>query len=338
MGGSLNAQLDGRIEWNGTFAALKATMTGLFPNNTTASTTDMGLAVYNAALGTWVLMSQSGGANYGFLSSALSRWRPSGNRAQTLTAAISGSATSGVLNANWTPPNGFYPIITSASGSVPACYGYFTQGSTAVTYYQYPTPAAGRSPGAAFAPPAATASITVQGTPPVAASANAVLTSSAVTHASGIVPTVGALDVPRALVGAWTNTAIVTITGTDVNGQTQTEASASGTTYTGKKSFATVTHIDTSADITGCTIGTSKIFGLPVRVSSGDLASPMFNDAADAGTFVYPDLTNPATSTTGDVRGTYTPSGSPDGAKYLSAIIKPADSGSQFGTQGIQPA
>jgi hypothetical protein len=39
--------------------------------------------------------------------------------------------------------------------------------------------------------------------------------------------------------------------------------------------------------------------------------------AQDAGTFVAADATSPATASTGDVRGTYVPSGSSNGSKRL---------------------
>lgn len=77
------------------------------------------------------------------------------------------------------------------------------------------------------------------------------------------------LDVPRALVAAWTTTAILTITGKDQYGQTIVEKSASGTTFTGKKAFAKITSAVFSASVTGATIGTSDVLGLPVWLKDG---------------------------------------------------------------------
>ena len=71
-------------------------------------------------------------------------------------------------------------------------------------------------------------------------------------------------DVPRNVVGAWTNTAIITITGLDVDGNVVVETSASGTSHTGKKAFKTVTGISASISVTALTVGTGNVLGLPV--------------------------------------------------------------------------
>lgn len=76
----------------------------------------------------------------------------------------------------------------------------------------------------------------------------------------------GTADVPRNVVASWTGTAVLTVTGTDVDGNTLVESSASGTTLTGKKAFKTVTGISTSANITSLTVGTGDVLGLPVYV------------------------------------------------------------------------
>ena len=70
-----------------------------------------------------------------------------------------------------------------------------------------------------------------------------------------------------------------------------------------------------------------SIIGLPVRVTdAGYLASVGYNNtlARDAGTFVAA-ATAAATTTTGDVRGTYVPSAACDGIKRLViGILLPA--------------
>lgn len=76
----------------------------------------------------------------------------------------------------------------------------------------------------------------------------------------------GTADVPRNVVAAWTTAAVLTITGTDVDGNAMVESSASGTSFTGKKAFKTVTGISTSANITGLTVGTGDVIGIPVYV------------------------------------------------------------------------
>lgn len=82
-------------------------------------------------------------------------------------------------------------------------------------------------------------------------------------YASGGVAT---LDVPRNVVGAWTGAAVLTVTGKDEYGNTVVEASASGTSFTGKKAFKKVTSVSFSADVTGATVGTGDVLGLPVRL------------------------------------------------------------------------
>jgi hypothetical protein len=136
--------------------------------------------------------------------------------------------------------------------------------------------------------------------------------------------TVLQLDCPRAVsivsgTGTLTNRT-VTITGYDYYGQLMSEAIATGTvqstTVKGKKAFFQIV----SASISGAlgatiAIGTTDILGIPVRVfNAAYVASVKSNDALaqDAGTFVAAD-TATATTTTGDVRGTYGPATASNG-------------------------
>lgn len=73
-------------------------------------------------------------------------------------------------------------------------------------------------------------------------------------------------DVPRNVVAAWTTSAIVTVTGKDILGNTMVEKSASGTSLTGKKSFAEITSVSSDTSITSATVGTAQVIGLPVFV------------------------------------------------------------------------
>lgn len=79
---------------------------------------------------------------------------------------------------------------------------------------------------------------------------------------------VGVMDAPRNVVAAWTTSAILTVTGTDVDGNTVVEKSASGVTFTGKKAFKTVTSMTFNASVTGMTAGTGDVLGLPFYVPS----------------------------------------------------------------------
>lgn len=125
------------------------------------------------------------------------------------------------------------------------------------------------------------------------------------------------LDVPRAvrIVSGGDDSGITyTINGYDFFGQPQTEAFAGAAigTATGKKTWQSIISVTHTGSVAGTfTMGTTDIFGLPVYVSdAGYIASVKWNNtlAQDAGTLVVGDATSPATSSTGDVRGTYTPS------------------------------
>lgn len=138
------------------------------------------------------------------------------------------------------------------------------------------------------------------------------------------------LDVPRNVVGAWTNTAICTVVGKDEYGVTMSEASASGTSMTGKKAFKTITSVTFNATVTGATIGTGDVLGLPVFLPSIGCVLKELQDAAvaTAGTPLAGDLTSGgATTTTGDVRGTYDPNAACDGEKNFTLIVALPDPG-----------
>ena len=130
-------------------------------------------------------------------------------------------------------------------------------------------------------------------------------------------------DTPRAVQAAWTGTSTITITGKDEYGNTMTETSASGTSHTGKKAFARITGITSSASITLATVGTNNVLGLPTFLpGTGFVLRELQDDAAPtAGTIVAGVTTaGGSTATTGDVRGTYTPNATPDGAKRFALI------------------
>ena len=143
------------------------------------------------------------------------------------------------------------------------------------------------------------------------------------------------LDIPRALIltigtGTIANQTI-TISGYDYYGQAMSEAIATGTvqstTKTGKKAFFIVTSITTTGAVGGTVaVGTTDILGLPVRVFNvAYIASVKSNNtlAQDAGTFVAAD-TATATTTTGDVRGTYVPATASDGTvRTVMGILLP---------------
>lgn len=168
---------------------------------------------------------------------------------------------------------------------------------------------------------------------PGTADADGYLTSGAITADTPVTVFTGALGSTadakygRNVVAAWTTTAVMTVTGTDVYGNVLVESSASGTSFTGKKAFKTITKVAVSADVTAATVGTGTVLGLPIFLSSTDdvIAEQQDNAKATAGTLAAGlDIETASTATTGDVRGTYSPNSAPDGSKAyaLTAIFK----------------
>lgn len=137
-------------------------------------------------------------------------------------------------------------------------------------------------------------------------------------------------DVPRNVVAAWTNTAVLTVRGFDEYGNALTESSASGTSMAGKKAFKAVTQVVPSANITGATVGSGDVLGLPFFLAgTGFVLREMEDGAAPtAGTVVAGAATaGGSTATTGDVRGTYDPNSACDGAKVFELIVAACDPG-----------
>lgn len=144
---------------------------------------------------------------------------------------------------------------------------------------------------------------------------------------------VAVLDVPRNVIvdSGGADTAVLTVTGTDVYGNTVVEAiTLNGTTaVSGKKAFKTVTSVTSSATISnGAFVGTGDVLGLPVYLPGTGYVLREMEDGvtATAGTLVAGVQTKP-TATTGDVRGTYDPNSACNGDKgfVLIAALPDAD-------------
>ena len=175
---------------------------------------------------------------------------------------------------------------------------------------------------------ASTSNIAASQTP--AGAGNLTLTAGngvkSVTRADGT--TVLQLDCPRALsvtTGTGTTTSSnFTISGYDIYGQAMSEVIASGavasTTTNGKKAFYQITKVAGSAATTSTiVVGTTQLLGFPVRVTDGGYICHVgYNNSftIDSGTFAAA-VQTAATTTTGDVRGTFSPSSAPDGIKRL---------------------
>jgi hypothetical protein len=107
------------------------------------------------------------------------------------------------------------------------------------------------------------------------------------------------------------------VSGYDLYGYTQTESITGVVTAvaSGKKAFKFISSITPAGTLhsTGVTVGTGDVFGFPLRVNSigyatmwwaGTQAALLTNPFGTASLFTAADTTSPATSTTGDPRGT----------------------------------
>ncbi len=150
----------------------------------------------------------------------------------------------------------------------------------------------------------------------------------------------GVCDVPRNVVAAWTTTAVLTVTGTDEYDNVISEASASGTSMAGKKAFKTVTNITVSVNVTGLTVGTGDVLGLPYVLTAESDVLAFYTDAVEeklSAVFVAA-VATAATTTTGDVRGTVNPNATLDGSVELVLWMHVQDNGSKTGLVGVTQA
>jgi len=207
--------------------------------------------------------------------------------------------------------------------------------------------------GSAAIPGAATSPVYVYSIVPATMATNNISTAQAVAGAGNLTITgtlatagVATLDVPRIVrvtssdAGDTTQTA--TVYGTDVYGVSMSEAIAfnGAATISGKKAFKTVTRVAISAALAGnASVGTGDAFGLPYVAASRNYALTAYNGAfVTTGTFVDAVSTSPATTTTGDVRGTYLVPSASDGSKILTIWIYIADADSRAGLYGVTQA
>lgn len=162
-------------------------------------------------------------------------------------------------------------------------------------------------------------------------SAGGNLTLTAGTSAKTVVRSDGTsviqVDVPRTLtVNSSTTARAFTVRGYDYYGQAMSEVITvlvAGTPVTGNKAFYQISTVSISGSATAVVVGTSDALGLPVRAfDAGYIVSVGWNNtlARDAGTFVVAG-TATATTTTADVRGTYTPSSATNGSRRLVMTI-----------------
>lgn len=122
----------------------------------------------------------------------------------------------------------------------------------------------------------------------------------------------------------------ITVRGWDIYGYPMSQtiaATAGATTVASLKAFKFIGSITPAfSDAHNYTVGTTDVFGLPLKASFFHEALFWWNSTlitANTG-FVAADATSPATATTGDVRGTYAVQSASDGTKRLAANISPS--------------
>lgn len=126
------------------------------------------------------------------------------------------------------------------------------------------------------------------------------------------------------------STATFTVAGADLYGYPMTEAitGANAGIASGKKAFKYIYSVTPSGTLSGSnvSVGTGDVYGFPLRVDSFFYSTIFWNGAlitSNTG-FLSAVTTNPATSTTGDTRGTYAVQSASDGTKALQILIIPS--------------
>jgi len=138
----------------------------------------------------------------------------------------------------------------------------------------------------------------------------------------------------------------ITINGYDIYGVPMSEviaAPASATTVNGKKAFKYISSVVPAfTDAHNYSVGTTDIYGFPIRSDFFSDVAINYNAAAITANTGYTAAvtTSPATTTTGDVRGTYALQSAADGSKRLAIrqFILPANMSSFTGLFGVTQA
>lgn len=194
---------------------------------------------------------------------------------------------------------------------------------------------------------------------PLTMQANNIVTSAVVngaatlTAGTGVTTTVYndttylTLDTPRCIrITGVSGTSAVnfTIVGLDEYYQPMSQVilgPAGATTVTTTKAFKFVSSITSAATTTNAvTIGTSDVLGLPFRVDEfGQLVGAFYNTAVlTATTGFTAAVTSTASTSTGDVRGTYALQSASDGTKRFTALIVIKDASRMDTVVGVAQA
>jgi hypothetical protein len=120
-----------------------------------------------------------------------------------------------------------------------------------------------------------------------------------------------------------------TVVGYDIYGyrMTETITGANAGIASGKKAFKYIASVTPAGTLSGsnASVGTGDVFGLPIRSDYfGDCEIIWNNASITANTgYLAAVTTDPATATTGDVRGTYAVQSASDATKRLQIFISP---------------
>lgn len=138
-----------------------------------------------------------------------------------------------------------------------------------------------------------------------------------------------------------------TIAGYDLYGYPQTEAitGVNNTTVSGAKAWKYITSVTPSGTInsTSVSVGTGDVYGLPLLANTFGYVEVFWNNAwvTSSTGFTAAVTTNPATSTTGDPRGTYAVQGAASNGTLrlnIAMAINPNNLGTTAGLFGVTPA
>lgn len=117
--------------------------------------------------------------------------------------------------------------------------------------------------------------------------------------------------------------ATVAIVGIDIYGVAmhETVTLSNATIASGKKAWKAITSITPAGSLSGSnlSVGTGDVYGFPLIANTFPEIFIFWNNALITSStgFTVPDATNPATGTTGDVRGTYALQSASDATKRL---------------------
>lgn len=121
-----------------------------------------------------------------------------------------------------------------------------------------------------------------------------------------------------------------TVVGYDLYGypMTETITGAAATVASGAKAFKYIASITPAGTLSGSavTVGTGDVIGLPIRADNFGQVQIIYNDTvitASTG-FTAAVTTDPATATTGDVRGTYALQTASNGSRRLVVYVTPS--------------